>query len=88
MIGSLPRSSELIEAQRSHRDGELTAERLAHLQEKDIERVLAELEETGSPQLTDGELMKPSFLSYPVGLHHSCEIRVGESQLFTTPLIV
>jgi 5-methyltetrahydropteroyltriglutamate--homocysteine methyltransferase len=62
----LPRSAELVEAQRAHKDGELTTDQLALLQEKDIQNVLFELERTGSPQLTDGELTKPSYLNYPV----------------------
>jgi 5-methyltetrahydropteroyltriglutamate--homocysteine methyltransferase len=68
LIGSLPRSGELIEAQRAHKDGELTADQLSLLQEKDIQSVLFELERTGSPQLTDGELTKPSYLNYPVSI--------------------
>lgn len=66
LIGSLPRSAELVEAQRTHKDGELTTDQLAFLQEKDLKNVLLELERTGSVQLTDGELTKPSFLNYPV----------------------
>ena len=68
LIGSLPRSAEVVEAQRAHKDGKLTAAQLAALQEKDVRRVLVELEVTGSPQLTDGEQMKPSFLTYPVSV--------------------
>jgi 5-methyltetrahydropteroyltriglutamate--homocysteine methyltransferase len=66
LIGSLPRSAELVEAQRAHKDRELTTDQLALLQEKDIQSVLFELERTGSTQLTDGELTKPSYLNYPV----------------------
>ncbi len=66
LIGSLPRSAELVEAQRTHKDGELTTDQLALLQEKDLRNVLFELERTGSLQVTDGELTKPSFINYPV----------------------
>ncbi|CAF4034557.1 unnamed protein product, partial [Rotaria sordida] len=66
LIGSLSRSVELVEAQRTHKDGELTTDQLALLQEKDIRTVLFKLEQTGSLQLTDGELTKSSFLNYPI----------------------
>ncbi|CAF0863327.1 unnamed protein product [Adineta steineri] len=66
LIGSLPRSAELVEAQRTHKDGELTTDQLALLQENDLRNVLFELERTGSIQLTDGELTKPSFFNYPI----------------------
>ncbi|CAF1525745.1 unnamed protein product [Adineta ricciae] len=65
LISSIPRSVELVEAQRTWRDGELTVDQLALLQEKDSQNVLFELERTGSIQLTDGELTKPSFFNYP-----------------------
>ncbi len=71
LIGSLPRSAELVEARRTHKDGELTADQLALLEEKDLRNVLFELEQTGSLQLTDGELRKPSFLNYPVSFSFS-----------------
>ena len=38
------------------------------MEEKDLQNVLFELSQTGSTQLTDGELQKPSFLNYPVSL--------------------
>lgn len=66
LIGSLPRNPELVEAQRAHTDGELSTHQLNLLQEKDIRHVLRDLAKTGSLQLTDGELTKPSFISYPV----------------------
>ncbi|UJR20389.1 hypothetical protein I4U23_023520 [Adineta vaga] len=66
LIGSIPRSAELVEAQRTCKDGELTRDQLALLQEKDLQTVLFELEQTGSIQLTDGELSKPSFFSYSI----------------------
>lgn len=60
---------ELVEAQRTHKDGELTGDQLALMEEKDLRNVLFELEQTGSKQLTDGELRKPSFLNYPVSVY-------------------
>ncbi|CAF5108494.1 unnamed protein product, partial [Rotaria sp. Silwood1] len=66
LIGSLPRAAELVEYQRAHKDGVLSTNRLAFLQEKDIRDVLRDLARTGSLQLTDGELTKPSFINYPI----------------------
>ncbi|CAF1120675.1 unnamed protein product [Rotaria sordida] len=66
LIGSLPRAAELVEAQRAHKYRELSTNRLTFLQEKDIRHVLRDLARTGSLQLTDGELTKPSFLNYPI----------------------
>ena len=64
----MPRSSELVEAQHAHKEGELSANHLRYLQEKDIREVLQDLARTCSLQLTDGELTKPSFITYPVSL--------------------
>lgn len=64
---------ELVEARRTHKDGELTTDQLALMEEKDLRNVLFELEQTGSKLLTDGELQKPSFLSYPVSPFFSRE---------------
>ena len=58
LIGSLPRSIERVDAHKAHKDETLTADQLALLREKDIQKVLFELERNGSPQLTDGELTK------------------------------
>ncbi len=67
----MPRSAELVEAQRAHKDGELTTDQLTLLQEDDIRCVLRDLARTGSLQLTDGELTKPSFINYPVSFSDS-----------------
>ncbi len=61
----MPHSAELVEAQRAHKDGELTTDQLTFLQEKDLQNVF-KLEWPGSLQVKDGELTKSSFFNYPV----------------------
>jgi 5-methyltetrahydropteroyltriglutamate--homocysteine methyltransferase len=60
-IGSVPRPPELIEAFGNVRGAELQA-----LLERALEETIAELEATGSPVITDGEQLKPSFVTYPI----------------------
>lgn len=43
----------------------MSAAQLDKLQDQAVRQTLAELEKTGSGQLTDGEQAKPSFLVYP-----------------------
>jgi 5-methyltetrahydropteroyltriglutamate--homocysteine methyltransferase len=61
-IGSVPRPPELITAMR---DG-ISDEELEALREQALEETIAELEATGSPVITDGEQLKPSFVTYPI----------------------
>lgn len=61
-IGSIPRSSELIEALTS----EFNRDDLEKLYEKAVNETLIAFENTGSPVITDGEQTKPSFVTYPL----------------------
>jgi len=69
-IGSIPRSRELLTAMGDHAAGRITDAQLEAAQHEALKDTIARLEETGSPVLTDGEQMKPSFATYPLaGLH-------------------
>lgn len=61
-IGSIPRTSELIEAITLQSNGA----DLEKLFEKAVNETLKEFEKTGSPVITDGEQTKPSFITYPL----------------------
>ena len=65
LIGSLPRTTALLEGQQAYKAGHITENQLDILQDKAIRQTLAELEKTGPGQITDGEQAKPSFLVYP-----------------------
>ena len=65
-IGSIPRPDELIEALRAHRQGNLSDDALATIQDRALRATVRAFEDTGSPVITDGEQAKPSFLSYPI----------------------
>src|SRR5579862_2976212 len=68
-IGSIPRPPQLIEAIQSFRDGKIALEALEDAYHAALTDTIRQLEETGSPVLTDGEQTKPSFATYPlVGL--------------------
>jgi 5-methyltetrahydropteroyltriglutamate--homocysteine methyltransferase len=65
-IGSVPRPPELVEGMRAAAEGALPAEELDALYEAALADTIHELEATGSPVITDGEQLKPSFVTYPV----------------------
>jgi 5-methyltetrahydropteroyltriglutamate--homocysteine methyltransferase len=65
-IGSIPRSSELLAAMRAYGAGQLSYDGLQSAQEAAIRDTIARFEETGSPVISDGEQMKPSFATYPL----------------------
>ncbi|CAF4683343.1 unnamed protein product [Rotaria sp. Silwood2] len=65
-IGSIPRPDELIAAQQSYRYGMISRNQLNILREKAIHTTIQQLEATGSKIITDGEQIKPSFLTYPI----------------------
>jgi 5-methyltetrahydropteroyltriglutamate--homocysteine methyltransferase len=65
-IGSIPRPPELIEGMRAAAEGRISNEELDALFEQALEQTIGELEATGSPVITDGEQLKPSFVTYPV----------------------
>ena len=65
-IGSVPRPPELIEGMRGAAEGRVSQDELATLFEQALEQTIGELEATGSPVVTDGEQLKPSFVTYPI----------------------
>ena len=65
-IGSVPRPPELIEGMRGVAEGRVSGDELDALFEQALEQTIGELEATGSPVITDGEQLKPSFVTYPI----------------------
>ncbi len=65
-IGSIPRPPQLIEAMRGAAEGRVSEQELEALREEALAETIAELEATGSPVITDGEQLKPSFVTYPI----------------------
>lgn len=65
-IGSIPRPPELIEGIRGAAEGRVSGDVLGALFEQALEHTIGELEATGSPVITDGEQLKPSFVTYPI----------------------
>jgi 5-methyltetrahydropteroyltriglutamate--homocysteine methyltransferase len=65
-IGSIPRPPELIEGIRRAAEGQVSGDELDALFEQALEHTIGELEATGSPVITDGEQLKPSFVTYPI----------------------
>jgi 5-methyltetrahydropteroyltriglutamate--homocysteine methyltransferase len=65
-IGSVPRPPELIEGMRGFAEGRVSGDELDALFEQALEQTIGELEATGSPVITDGEQLKPSFVTYPI----------------------
>jgi 5-methyltetrahydropteroyltriglutamate--homocysteine methyltransferase len=65
-IGSVPRPPELIDGIRAAAEGRISEEELEALRERALEQTIAEFEATGSPVITDGEQLKPSFVTYPI----------------------
>jgi methionine synthase II (cobalamin-independent) len=65
-IGSVPRPPELIEGMRGAAEGRVSDNELEALRDKALVQTIAEFEATGSPVITDGEQLKPSFVTYPI----------------------
>jgi len=65
-IGSVPRPPALIAGIRGAAEGRVSDEELEAVREQALEKTIAEFEATGSPVITDGEQLKPSFLTYPI----------------------
>ena len=65
-IGSVPRPPRLIEGMRGAAEGRVSEQELEALREEALAQTIAELEATGSPVITDGEQLKPSFVTYPI----------------------
>ncbi|MET9540790.1 cobalamin-independent methionine synthase II family protein [Streptomyces sp. NPDC006553] len=66
LIGSIPRTTELLGAISDFRDGRIDGAAYAERQGRAVRETIEALEATGSPVVTDGEQRKPSFLTYPV----------------------
>jgi methionine synthase II (cobalamin-independent) len=65
-IGSVPRSSDLIEAIGAAAEGRISAADLETLFAEAVRDTVRRFEETGSPVITDGEQRKSSFVTYPL----------------------
>ena len=65
-IGSVPRPPELIEGIHGAAEGQVSGDELEALFEQALEQTIREFEATGSPVITDGEQLKPSFVTYPI----------------------
>ncbi|CAF5004120.1 unnamed protein product, partial [Rotaria magnacalcarata] len=65
LIGSLPRTTALLEGQLAYKAGHISQTQFDRLQDKAVRQTLLELEKTGPGQITDGEQAKPNFLVYP-----------------------
>jgi 5-methyltetrahydropteroyltriglutamate--homocysteine methyltransferase len=63
-IGSIPRPPELIAAFRDK--SRIPADEFDRIAENAVLDTIRRFEETGSPVITDGEQIKPSFATYPI----------------------
>lgn len=61
-IGSIPRPQELINAIKAN----ASEAEIASLMDNALKDTLRQLEQTGSPVISDGEQSKPSFATYPI----------------------
>ncbi|RSS52417.1 5-methyltetrahydropteroyltriglutamate--homocysteine methyltransferase [Streptomyces sp. WAC01280] len=66
LIGSIPRTPELLTAIPNFHDGRIDGAAFAEAQGRAARETIEALAATGSPVVTDGEQAKPSFLTYPV----------------------
>ncbi len=67
MVGSLPRTDELIKARIQYESDLLPIEELRLIEKQAVEQTVRELDQiAGSAVVTDGEQTKPSFLTYPI----------------------
>ncbi|MEU7512775.1 5-methyltetrahydropteroyltriglutamate--homocysteine methyltransferase [Streptomyces sp. NPDC042898] len=66
LIGSIPRTPELLAELSDFENGRLDGAAFAEAQGRATRETIERLEATGSPVVTDGEQAKPSFLTYPV----------------------
>jgi len=74
-IGSVPRSDELVAAMQAVAAGSIEESELDHLLDEAVRDTIGQMEEVGSPVVTDGEQRKPSFATYPV--HGSASLDPG-----------
>jgi 5-methyltetrahydropteroyltriglutamate--homocysteine methyltransferase len=64
VVGSFPRSRELIEATKKHSKGEIDQEELDVLLEQATKSIITQEEEAGLDVITDGEQRRSSFVSF------------------------
>ena len=65
-IGSVPRPPELIDGMGRAAEGSISDDELNALFAQALEQTIAEMEATGSSVISDGEQLKPSFVTYPI----------------------
>src|SRR5271170_6807513 len=65
-IGSIPRPPQLIDAMTSYQSNKINRDTLDRAYAEALRDTIDNLEQTGSPVLTDGEQTKPSFATYPL----------------------
>jgi 5-methyltetrahydropteroyltriglutamate--homocysteine methyltransferase len=64
MVGSWPRSRELIQAQRGKQSGRISRAEFEQIADREVDRVLRLQEEIGVDIVTDGELRRDNFYSF------------------------
>jgi methionine synthase II (cobalamin-independent) len=70
-IGSIPRPQVLIDGMQAFQAGFMSKPELDALRDAAVRDTVQQLEQTGSPVISDGEQAKPSFATYPIqGLEH------------------
>src|SRR6516164_8013643 len=65
-IGSIQRPKYLVDALRAFAQQQIYETELSRLFDEALKDTIKRFEETGSPIITDGEQMKPSFATYPI----------------------
>ncbi len=65
-VGSLPRPQALLDAYAEHDAGRIDDDALGAAQDRAVRDTMAQYEATGAPIVSDGELGRTSFASYPV----------------------
>ena len=65
-IGSIPRTQKLREGMRNFMNGSISADQMEKLYDEAVRETISLFEQTGSPVITDGEQVKPSFATYPL----------------------
>ncbi len=65
-IGSIPRSSELLETLKKYHNGEGSIDELTHTYNHALKDTVKRFEATGSPVISDGEQGKSRFATYPL----------------------
>jgi 5-methyltetrahydropteroyltriglutamate--homocysteine methyltransferase len=65
-VGSIPRPPSLIEAMQAFQAGRISQSELDARFDAAVRETIERFEATGSPVITDGEQLKPSFATYPI----------------------